>query len=268
MRTKGQIHKEYLKNNHEALLKNIIENESPRTAIFGYQKNNIGHGIAQELVNKNKRVQFFTEEEWDLLKTEEREVIKGCDNGSNFQDFDYFVFNNGYTHLDWIENLTDKRVIEIINKNLIANIISLNWIVRKSIACKNFNEKNSWKKIVFIGSMAYKNVLNGSSVYCAAKAGLNHFVKCAAYELAPKGFQIFCVNPSNVQDSPMSEKTIQDLKRYRDLTDEEAKAYWSAECPLGNFLTKKEIAEVVVDLLMQDRKYLSGSCIDLAGGQR
>jgi NAD(P)-dependent dehydrogenase (short-subunit alcohol dehydrogenase family) len=152
--------------------------------------------------------------------------------------------------------------MSVVENSLTSQMILLKKYVERTI------NKPYIKTVIFIGSMAHQSVLNGSSPYCAAKAGLNHFVRCTAWELAPKGFRIFIVNPSNVQDAPMSEKTIKDLMRYRNLDREQAESYWSDSCPLGSFLTKNEIAEICYNLTKDEFKYLCGQPINLSGGNR
>jgi len=222
-------------------------------AIFGVSENNIGESISKKL-NLNHRVDTITEEEMDLRDVTKISLFP-------FSKYDTFIFNNGFTNLDWIENQTPYNISQAITINLTSNIIATREIVRQTMGDRQI------KIIIFIGSMAHSHVLNGSAPYCAAKAGLQHFARCISYELAPKGYRVYCVNPSNVQDSPMSEKTIKGLMEYRGLTRVEAEAYWAAECPMGTFLRKDEIADVVEFLLTEKARYMS-PCIDLPGGQR
>lgn len=172
------------------------------------------------------------------------------------------VVCTGFTHLDWFEDVDSFDLEETFTSNVIGPFLYAQKFVRQHIS-DEFKHN-----IIFIGSMAYNKVLNGSSAYCASKAALAHLTRCLAWELAPKGFNVFCVHPSNTEDSPMSEKTIEGLMRYRHLTREEAEQYWSAGNPRNEFLTKDEIAHVVHTLLLPQSAYLSGSNIELAGGQR
>ena len=175
---------------------------------------------------------------------------------------DAIIFNNGLNHLDWIEDQPEEEIWNVTQAILTHTMVETSHFVKQTIKMSNV------KTIIFIGSMAHNHVLNGSAPYCAAKAGLQMFAKCIAYELAPKGYRVYCINPSNVQDSPMSEATIQGLMRYKNLSRQEAEDYWGAECPMGTFLRKDEIAGVVSFLLTVEARYLSGTAIDLPGAQR
>lgn len=175
---------------------------------------------------------------------------------------DTIVFNNGTTHLDWIEDQPEEMIGQVVHDTLYASMVGAQQFVKATL------NKPYLKYIVFIGSMAYNHVLNGSAPYCAAKAGLAHYARCLTYELAPKGYLVFVVHPSNVADAPMSETTIQGLMRYRKLTRTEAEAYWSAEAPMGRFLTKEEVAKTVVDLVDGKHNHMNGAQIELGMGGR
>jgi NAD(P)-dependent dehydrogenase (short-subunit alcohol dehydrogenase family) len=180
----------------------------------------------------------------------------------DFENCTDLIMCHGYTYMDWIENVPNIETRSIINVNLIGSIRVLTKFVNDTM------EAPHRKKIISIGSMAYRNVLNGSAAYCASKAGLNMFIRCAAWELAPKGYDVYIIHPSNVENTPMTKDTIAGLMRYRKLSIAEALDYWSANNPRESFLTKEEIAQHVNYLLFDNTSYLSGCPIELAGGQR
>src|SRR4051812_28380925 len=138
---------------------------------------------------------------------------------------DTLVLCNGFSWLDWIENQPDDKITQAINDSLTTSIVQTKRFVQQTL------DKPGPKYIVYIGSMAYRSVLNGSAPYCAAKAGLAHFAKCVAWELAPKNYNVFCVNPSNTEYTPMTAHTIRGLMRYRNLSRDDAERYWGATLP-------------------------------------
>jgi len=172
------------------------------------------------------------------------------------------IMSHGALHFDWIEDFPPEETERVIYSNMIDSITLVKQFVNATI------NNGFRKKIISIGSMAYKTVLNGSSAYCASKAGLAHFMRCAAWELAPKGYDVFSIHPSNVADTPMEEKTIQGLMRYRGLSREAAENYWKANIIQPEMLKKEDIAALVVELLHPSKRYLSGTDIELKGGQR
>lgn len=214
------------------------------------KKESIGRSIEEKLIGNGHFV-FCSNED----------VISG-DFNFNHKGFNSLIMCHGTAHLDWLENTEDKVAKNIIDVNLYGSIRLINEFVRQTI------NSPTRKKIIAIGSMAYNRVLNASAAYCASKAGLAHYVRCAAWELAPKGYDVYCVHPSNTLDSPMSEETIEGIMRYRNLSRAEAEGYWGAVLPKNSFLKKDEISETIAFLLEGKTEYLSGSQIDLAGGQR
>ena len=179
-----------------------------------------------------------------------------------FSGIDTLIMCHGALHMDWLEDAPEEKIKEVLDVNLYGSIRLVKQFVNQTI------NENWRKQIISIGSMAYRNVLNGSSAYCASKAGLAHFMKCAAWELAPKGYDVFSIHPSNTEGTPMAEETIKGLMRYRDLTRQEAEGYWSAVLPKENWLQTKDISDLVKFLLLENSEYLSGTNIDLGGGQR
>lgn len=179
-----------------------------------------------------------------------------------FSEYNCLVMCHGVTHLDWLEDAPAEKVKEICDVNLYGTINTVHNFVRDTIGSP-FR-----KKIVSIGSMAYNKVLNGSSAYCASKAGAAHFMRCAAWELAPKGYDVYSIHPSNVDDTPMSKDTIEGLKRYRGISQEEAEAYWSDTYIRGRSLSKFEIPGLVDFLLSPAAEFLSGQQFEMTGGQR
>lgn len=172
------------------------------------------------------------------------------------------VMCHGVTHLDWIEDAPWEKLDEIINVNLLGTVLCVQEFVNSTI------NSPYRKKIIGIGSMAYKKVLNGSAVYCASKAGMAHFMSCIAWELAPKGYDVYTIHPSNVDGTPMCEETIKGLQRYRNISRREAEDYWGSNYVRGRSLTKEEITELVWLLLSSRQEFLSGQQFEMTGGQR
>ncbi len=231
-------------------------------ALFGARDGNIGGTIAEGLKADGAWCNKFDIESGSDL-TNQR-TIKSIFNRDTkgWRPYDTLIVCQGYTSLNWIEHQDPKEIQKMIDVNLTSPITCISEFVASSI------DLDRRKYIVIIGSMGGKAILNGSSPYCAAKAGINHFAKCISWELAPKGFDVFCVNPSNVEGTPMAEKTISELERYRGLSHDEAVDYWSASLPRADWLQASDIFECIKFLVSGKAGYLSGCSIDLAGGQR
>lgn len=221
--------------------------------VTGVGPNNIGESICDELNELHNTVIPMTIDDYDF------ETDSGL---VHMYDFDTLIMCHGITVLNWIEEQEYEDIDTMIEVNLTSHIKTISDFAVKEM------DTDYRKTIVVIGSMAASSVLNGSSPYCAAKAGLQHFIKCVAYELAPKGFDVYIVNPSNVANAPMSVSTVEQLARYREIEISQAWEYWAANHPRNEFLSKKEIAVLVKDLVYGKFPYLSGTPLNLAGGQR
>lgn len=246
---KEKIQAEYLRQwgEYNARTRPLIR----KALVIGASEGNIGQAIFDALPHDEKH--SIDVSSFDITK-----------NDGLFTTFlpDTLIICAGYSHLDWFERCPSAEARATFEINLIAPFfLAQDWVRRTMMEMPG-----ALKTLIFIGSMAYRAILNGSAAYCASKAGLAHLSECLAWELAPKGFNVFCIHPSNTLDSPMSEKTIQGLMRYRGLTRTDAETYWSSVCPMPDFLTKSEIADMV--LFLCEHGYLAGSNIELKGAQR
>jgi NAD(P)-dependent dehydrogenase (short-subunit alcohol dehydrogenase family) len=259
VKTKNEISSFYMEQQKQVHAHKVLRPDNERVAvIFGAAKpGSIGRAIEDSLRNRGFTTYAPRQEQIDvrspLVLEDYLELIPA----------DTLICCQGVTHLDWIEDQPSIYIEKVIDSTLTGSILAASRFAAAKMS-------TPWRKqIVFIGSMAYNHVLNGSAPYCAAKAGLAHFAKCIAWELAPKGFDVFCVNPSNTEGAPMTEDTIKGIMRYRDLPRDEAEAYWGAVLPRAAWLQPGDVAEVVSMLLTNTGGgYMSGSNIDLAGGQR
>ena len=230
--------------------------EESNVMVLGATYKNIGGAIAKKLDAEGyNRVTMWDKANGDLLFPNE-------ELNRMYKDTDILIMCQGSTRIDWIENQTRENIGRQLGDSLSSHIVQTVEFVKNTIA-------NPYRKtIIYIGSMAYRNILNGSSVYCAAKAGLNMFARCVAWELAPKGYDVYVIHPGNVKDSPMAESTIRQLAKYRGLTDLEARLYWNTGNPRNTILTPYDIAELVSHICDNTMQYAAGNPIDLTGGQR
>lgn len=180
----------------------------------------------------------------------------------SLKTFNTLVCSHGVTWLDWFEDIPTHKLREIIDVNLTGTALVTQKFVQDTLTT------NERKRIILVGSMAHRVVLNASAVYCASKAGLAMLGRCLAWELAPKGYDVFMIHPSNTEGTPMSAETIKGLERYRGISWDAAKAYWSDSPIREHILQTDDIAQLVMYLLGPHAAYLSGAQLELAGGQR
>lgn len=260
MQTKDQVSNSYMDQMVRKHFQKELLSDSARTALVtGAEKSgSIGEAIVDMLSGRNfRKVRTPHKREYDVRNDEH--ISKMILNAA---ESDTLILCHGENHMDWIENQSFTAIQRVIETNLIGTIKTVSAFVDMTLTAP------MRKQIVIIGSMAYNHVLNASAPYCASKAGLAHFVRCAGWELAPKGYDVFGVHPSNTEGAPMTEDTIKGIMRYRGVDRHTAENYWGAICPKGRWLTPQDIAQVVSNLLMPSGESMSGTNIELSMGQR
>lgn len=96
----------------------------------------------------------------------------------------------------------------------------------------------------------------GSVVYCASKGGVTTMTKGLARSLAPHGIRVNAVSPGGV-DTPMM----------HDGMTPEAMASFLSMIPLGRLAQTDELAGAVVFLASDAASFITGSVINVSGGQ-
>lgn len=225
----------------------------PTVLITGAKKSgSIGEEIALEILANEGHVDKF---DGDVRSFLDRERYLQ-------DDYSALVCSHGRMWLDWIGEVPPGKIEEVISTNLTGTLELVNDFVAHTLNLP-------WRKqIVLIGSMAHRKVLNGSVAYCASKAGLAMAVQALAWELAPKGFDVFGIHPGNTSATPMAEETVSQLMRFRGLTRAKAEEYWATGLPRERWLSSQDISKLVKALVFGEHTYLSGANLELAGGQR
>lgn len=255
MSVKSETSSSYLEQQRSAHGWKEWKKDDLRVIIFGAMKEgSIGAGIAGDL-NCLPRLKKITFPPDDIRKITDTNSLSWRDNNA-------LILSHGMTWLDWFEDCPLDRLHNIIDVNLTGTILAIRKFVRDTLASAER------KRIIVIGSMAHRAVLNGSAVYCASKAGVAMLVRCLAWELAPKGYDVFIIHPSNTSGTPMTRETIEGLERYRGLNRRDAESYWNDSPIRSKILTTDDISELVLHLLGPYGQYLAGAQLELAGGQR
>lgn len=91
--------------------------------------------------------------------------------------------------------------------------------------------------------------------YAASKAGMNHFVRTVANELAPYGITINSVEPGAIE-----------VEFYFDRADGYDRDNWGPTIPLGRVGYPRDVAGAVIFLASADADYITGIVIRIDGG--
>lgn len=147
-----------------------------------------------------------------------------------------------------IENIEADEWDEVLTTNLRSYYLTIKHSVPKM---------PRGSKIINVSSIAGRNrsVVSGCH-YTASKAGIIGLTRQMAYELGPKGINVNCTCPS---------QTMTDMLR-SSMSDSEL-AILSDAIPLRRLATVEEQAGPILFLCSQLSDYMTGSILDVNGGQ-
>ena len=112
-------------------------------------------------------------------------------------------------------------------------------------------------KIVNVSSIAGRNKSIVSGVhYTSSKAGIIGLTRQLAYELGPRGINVNCTCPSQTL-TPMLKQSMNE-QELNDLT---------TTIPLGRLATVSDQVGPIVFLCSELSNYMTGSILDINGGQ-
>lgn len=158
---------------------------------------------------------------------------------------DVLVCNAGGFHAALIPRQDDRFVQEQMNVNFISHLCLVRWAAGLMMMQR-------FGRIVGVSSTAAHFPAAGQSVYGAAKAGLETFLKACALEFAGKGVTCNRVVPGYIH-TRFSEEYLagRNLKK---------------TVPVGRAGCPEEVAEAVCFFLGENSSYLTGAQITVDGG--
>ncbi len=109
--------------------------------------------------------------------------------------------------------------------------------------------------IINIASMAALRPSAGLSAYSSSKAAVITLTRALAVELAPHRIRVNCICPA-LTDTPMIKLELEDMKRAGRVPG-----------PPGALIKPEDIASVALLLASDDSERLTGTCVEVSGGQ-
>lgn len=163
-------------------------------------------------------------------------------------NIDFLINVAGINFCKKIEDIEFDEWDAVLNTNL----RSFYYLIKKSIPLMK-----AGSKIVNVSSIAGRNKSIVSGVhYTSSKAGIIGLTRQLAYELGPRGINVNCTCPSQTL-TPMLKQSMNE-QELNDLT---------TTIPLGRLATVSDQVGPIVFLCSELSNYMTGSILDINGGQ-
>ncbi|XP_026330702.1 uncharacterized protein LOC113238161 [Hyposmocoma kahamanoa] len=165
----------------------------------------------------------------------------------HFEKLDVLVNNAGFSK---VTNILDKDIMakydEIMGTNL-RGVVYLTHLAAPYLIESQGNIINISSITSTITSFV------GTFVYSTSKAGLDHFTRCIALELAPKGVRVNAINPGFVRTDILENMGISSAESDKIF---EMQKY---STPLGKIIEPEEIADLAAYLASDSAKSITGA---------
>lgn len=122
-------------------------------------------------------------------------------------------------------------------------------------------------RIINVTSPASQLGLPFYAAYAASKAAVDSITRTAAIALAEFNIRVNSLSPGRM-DTPMQERCEHALAEYTGVEYEELVAQRTKALPLQRRLSIEEVADTVIFLLSDAADFMTGSCLNITGGQR
>jgi 3-oxoacyl-[acyl-carrier protein] reductase len=166
---------------------------------------------------------------------------------------DILVNNAGVMSRCTVMDMKEEDFDKTIDVNLKGVVLCSQAVARHMIEQKSGKIVNIGSSLSSRGSVC--NLSGGGADYCASKAAVQAFTRTLAMELGPCGINVNAVAPG-VTNTPM----------HQGLWDV-AVAYYVNSIPLGRLAEPEDIADVVLFLVSDAARYITGQTIHVNGGQ-
>jgi 3-oxoacyl-[acyl-carrier protein] reductase len=172
---------------------------------------------------------------------------------------DILVANAGGPPSTTFATTTEDQYLAAIELNLMSSI-------RLARACVPGMRERRWGRVIFVASMAAKQPLPGLLLSNTARAGLLGFAKTLANECARENVLVNSVLPGHFDTDRALELAKMRAER-EGSSVERLLAQRAGSVPLGRTGKAEEFASVVTFLASERASFLTGTAIQVDGGQ-
>jgi sorbitol-6-phosphate 2-dehydrogenase len=193
--------------------------------------------------------------------TSEEDVRRMVDTAvHNFARIDFLVSNAGISISGSIHDFDIALWKKTVDVNLFGYFLCAREVSRAMIESKSGS-------IVQINSRTGKRGSAKNSAYAASKGGGIVLTQSLSQELAKHNIRVNCVCPGPIFESELWQKVLfKDYANRFSLTEEEVKKKYLDEIPLGRECTYEDVADVVVFLISDQSRYMTGQALNITGG--
>lgn len=170
---------------------------------------------------------------------------------NTFGRLDYWVNNAGI----FLDAPASEITADQINRTLGVNV---NGVLFGAQAAAEVMRGRGGGVIVNMGSVAANRARVNHADYCAAKAAVEHLTRCLAVEFGPDGVRVNGIGPGDI-DTDM----LHGLR-----ADPNALETVMAGIPLGRIGAPPEVLAVLLFLLSDGARYVTGHIVSVDGGSR
>ncbi len=157
------------------------------------------------------------------------------------------VNNAGISKDQLAMKVKPEDIQDILDTNLKSAMVLTNHMSRQFLKAKDVSIVNMSSVVGLMGNTA-------QTVYAASKAGLIGYTKSFAKELASRKMRCNAVCPGFIQTD------------MTDALDPKAKEHYMKVIPLGDYGHTEDVANLVLFLLSNASKYITGEVIKVDGG--
>jgi 3-hydroxybutyrate dehydrogenase len=171
---------------------------------------------------------------------------------------DILVNNAGIIYKSDVENIEIESWQRVIDVNLTGAVLCTKAVVPEL-------KKQMWGRIINLSSMQVFLGTPTYSAYTASKAALSGLTRVWAAELAHFGVTVNAICPSFVE-TPMMAASINRLAQEKNISNEEARAQFTAQIPQERILQPEEISFSVLFLSSPLAQGVTGHDLVVAAG--
>lgn len=162
---------------------------------------------------------------------------------------DIAVHNAALARLDLLTDLTD----DVLDRVYAVNVKAAVWLSQASIEPMR---KRGGGRLLFTSSVTSRSAMRGATSYAISKAGLNGFIRNAAYELGQHKITVNGIEPGMIKTDALEKHQIDQKELEQMLT-----------CiPLQRMGTPDEMGEAMLFLAADSGAYITGQTIVIDGG--